>query len=214
MEKMSISYPALLILVAIIFTGGIGFGLLLREREIKEMTEILNELNTSITYASRYIEKLQSENRQLRSEIQTLQQRLEEEKFFFYYCSLSSQRYGVYDLADYLERWEWTEGAYTKDVFDCSEMAAYLEWRLENEGYHTIIVTGRAPFGGGKHAWLLVETSPNRWMPVEPTTYSIVWWDNPYFDNYFVYEHEFESIFEAINVFPDEFDWWEVLYGG
>jgi len=34
-------------------------------------------------------------------------------------------------------------------------------------------------------------------MPVETTKIEI-WWDNPHFDNYFVYDYTFEDIVEAI----------------
>jgi len=129
-------------------------------------------------------------------------------KFYFYYASLTEQRYEVSDLAEYLNRWQWTEEAYVADEFDCSEMSAYLEWKLENEGYNTVIVTGDSPFGVGKHAWLLVQTSTEGYMPVEPTTYSIVYWSDIYFDDYFVYDYEFENIQEALDYSSNEFDWW------
>lgn len=135
--------------------------------------------------------------------------RIEEAKFTFYYASLAEQRYGVYDLEEYLSHSQWVEGAYKVGEFDCSEMAAYLEWKLENEGYHTVIVGGDNPSGSGSHAWLLVETSQGKYMPVEPTTHSIVYWENPYFDNYFVYTLEYETIFDAIELKTGAFDWWD-----
>ena len=121
--------------------------------------------------------------------------------------SLAKQCYGVSDLEEYLNRWQWSEGAYVAGEFDCSEMSAYLERKLENEGYNTVIVTGDSPFSLGKHAWLLVQTSVEGYMPVEPTTYSIVYWSNIYFDNYFVYDYQFENIQEALGYSPNEFDW-------
>lgn len=145
----------------------------------------------------------------LRSQMEILRQIAEENKFMFYYASLAKQRYGVDDLKEYLDRWEWIEGAYTMGVFDCSEMSAYLEWRLENEGYHTVIAVGEAPWGNGYHAWLLVEVEPEGYMPVEATTYDLVKWDDPYFDNYFVYEQIFETIHDALEYNYEEFDWWE-----
>ena len=94
-------------------------------------------------------------------------------EFYFYYVK-PQQRYGIDDLEEYLHRWQWTEGAYVANKFDCSEMSAYLERKLENEGYHTIIVVGNTPGGNGRHSWLLVETGVGEYMPVEPTTFSIV----------------------------------------
>ena len=131
-------------------------------------------------------------------------------QFRFYYASKCERRQGVADLESYLARWKWTEGAYLYDKFDCSEMAAYLEWRLENEGYHTIIVVGDCPWNPAvKHVWLLVETGEGEFTPVEPTSYTLVKKSNPYFNRYFNYEKSFETIFEALNHNYIEFNWWE-----
>lgn len=132
---------------------------------------------------------------------------LETGKFYFYYVK-PEQKYGVYDLSDWLSRWEWIR-PYQEGVFDCSEMSAYLECKLENEGWHTVIITGNCPFASGKHAWLLVEVEADKYMPVESTTMSVVWWDSTYFDNYFTYEHEFETIQDALGYSETEFDWWK-----
>jgi len=85
-------------------------------------------------------------------------------------------------------------------------MSAYLEWKLENEGYNTCIVSGDSPFGLGRHAWLLVQTSTDGYMPVESTTYSIIYWSNTNFDEYFVYDYLYEDIQEALDGNPNEFD--------
>ena len=131
-------------------------------------------------------------------------------KFQFYYASLCKQRYGVDDLETYLDRWQWIEGTYVSGKFDCSEMSAYIEWRLENEGYHTIIAVGQSPSNPeARHAWLLVETSSDKYMPVEATQYTLVKWDNPYFDQYFTYDHTFETIQDALAYDESGFDWWE-----
>ena len=141
-------------------------------------------------------------------QISNLEYEVERLEFQFYYASLTKQRYGVYDLEEYLNRWQWTEGTYVSGEFDCSEMSAYLEWKLENEGYNTLIVSGDSPFGPGRHAWLLVQTSVEGYMPLEATTYSIIYWSDTYFDNYFVYDYQFENIQEALDYSPNEFDWW------
>jgi hypothetical protein len=168
----------------------------------------LHERETEVQSLTSEVGWLQSLTDQQENEIQAQEEEIERAKFQFYYASLTKQRYGVSDLEEYLDRWQWTEGAYVAGEFDCSEMSAYLEWKLENEGYNTLIVTGDSPFDPGKHAWLLVETSVGGYMPVEATTYSIVYWWDPYFDNYFVYDHEFENIQEALDYSPNEFDWW------
>jgi len=143
-------------------------------------------------------------------ELNLAKRQAETSKFEFYYASKCKQRYGVDDLESYLNRWQWSEGAYVSGKFDCSEMSAYIEWRLENEGYHTIIVVGQCPWKPeARHAWLLVETSPGKHMPVEATQYELVKWDNPYFHQYFSYDHSFETIFDALDYDYDGFNWWE-----
>jgi hypothetical protein len=168
----------------------------------------LQECGVRVQSLTSEVDWLQSLTDQQQSEIQAKEEEVERVKFQFYYASLAKQRYGVSDLEEYLNRWQWSEGAYVAGEFDCSEMSAYLEWKLENEGYNTLIVTGDSPFGSGKHAWLLVQTSVEGYMPVEATTYSIVYWSNTYFDNYFVYDYQFENIQEALDYSPNEFDWW------
>jgi len=46
-------------------------------------------------------------------------------QFDFYYIK-PEQKYGVYNLSDWLNRWKWIR-PYQEGVFDCSEMSAYLE---------------------------------------------------------------------------------------
>ena len=172
------------------------------ESEFSALNSAYKTLESQLAEADRTISNL-------RSQMEILRQTAEENNFMFYYASLAEQRYGVDDLEEYLDRWQWSEGSYIGGVFDCSEMSAYIEWKLENEGYHTYIVCGEAPWGEGHHAWLLVETSAGHHMPVEATTYDLVKWDNPYFDNYFEYDHKFETIQDALEYNYEEYDWWE-----
>lgn len=135
---------------------------------------------------------------------------LEKDEFEFYYAARCEQRYGVDDLEAYLDRWQWSEGAYVMNKFDCSEMSAYIEWRLESEGYHTLIVVGQCPSEPEtRHAWLLAETSSDKYMPVEATQFALVKWDNLYFHQYFEYDHSFETIADALEYDYDGFNWWE-----
>jgi len=171
-----------------------------------------SQLQECQTLTAGQLSEIQAQEEEIESkniQISNLEYEVERVKFRFYYASLAKQRYGVSDLEEYLDRWEWSEGAYVAGEFDCSEMSAYLEWRLENEGYNTLIVTGDSPFGTGNHAWLLVQATVDGYMPVEATTYSIVYWWDMYFDDYFVYDHQFEDIQEALDYSPNEFDWWE-----
>ena len=180
--------------------------LVAQNEDLEDQVDDLNGYNTLLQSEKT---KLQREVSDLESQMETLQRVAEENKFEFYYALLTEQRYGVDDLQEYLDRWEWIDGIYVEGVFDCSEMSAYIEWKLENEGYHTVIVIGTAPSDPeGYHAWLLVETSVGHYMPVEATQYDIVYWSDPYFDNYFIYDTEFETIQDALEYSYEEFDWW------
>jgi hypothetical protein len=45
-------------------------------------------------------------------------------------------------------------------------------------------------------------------MPVESIDLSVVMLGNPNFDKYFEYDHQFETIQEALEYSESEFDWW------
>lgn len=132
----------------------------------------------------------------------------EEVRFYFYYDK-PEQKFGVYELRDEIAGMTWDK-PYQENVFDCSEMSASLERSLENKGWHTIIVVGNSPFDSGyRHAWLLVETTSGKYMPVESTTIRVVWWEDPNFDNYFKYDQSFETIQDALAWSQTGFDWWK-----
>ena len=118
------------------------------------------------------------------------------------------QKFGVDELRNELKDLEWKK-PYEEGVFDCSEMSALTERHLENKGWHTIIVVGNSPFSSGRHCWLLIETSSDKYMLVETTNLEVVLWSSPYFDNYFEYDHSFETIQEALAYSETEFDWWK-----
>ena len=132
----------------------------------------------------------------------------DEAQYHFYYVKPEEQKFGVYNLDDELSKLEWTE-PYQAGVFDCSEMSTCLEWFLENMGWHVKIYSGDSPFGSGSHAWLIVETSEGKYMPVESTTLEVVWWSDTNFDNYWEYENRFETIQDAIAYSQSDYDWWE-----
>lgn len=149
---------------------------------------------------------------ELRRELEEAYRQVEKptygDMFFFYYAPLGDQQYGVEKLEACLNK-TWKEEVYKAGIFDCSEMSAFLEWYLENKGWHTKIKVGKSVDGsGGRHAWLLVETRKGKYMPVEATQWSIVYWDNPFFENYFDAERNFETIQEALEYSPTGFDWW------
>jgi len=161
------------------------------------------------------VNTLETEKSRLQSQVNGLQLTIEslvsahmDATFSYYYIKPKEQKFGVYNLEDELTGLEWIR-PYEEGLFDCSEMSAYLEWYLENEGWHAIIVAGDSPFGSGYHAWLSVETEQGGYLPVETTTMEIVWWDDPYFDNYFKYDYQFEDILDALDYYETEFDWWK-----
>jgi hypothetical protein len=129
-----------------------------------------------------------------------------------YYTAGDTQQAGLHKLEKLLEQYEWLRPHYRRGSFDCSEMSAFLEAMLEVQGWHTYIACGPTPFDpGSRHAWLLVETSPGYYMPVETTIQSIVYRTESHFDEYFEYDHLFETIFDALGYEPTQFDWWNSL---
>ncbi len=119
-----------------------------------------------------------------------------------------TQKYGFFNLVKELNDLKWVK-PYQFGLLDCSEMSAYLEWHLENEGWHALIVVGDSPSGSGRHAWLLVETRLNGYMPVESTIMRVVVCEDPNYYNYFKYDRIFETIQDALAYSATEFDWWQ-----
>jgi len=135
----------------------------------------------------------------------------QENTFALYYDPLQEQRYDETHLQECLNRWQWIKSAYEENVFDCSEMSAYLEMKLENEGFHTIMAWGESPNGEGHHTWLLVEISPEKYIPIEATSVKLINSNNKFYNEYFDYEHTFENIQEAIEYYYEDYNWWESL---
>jgi hypothetical protein len=114
---------------------------------------------------------------------------------------------------------EWSN-PYEMDVFDCSEQASYLERYLENRGFHTKIAWGATPYPATAldeanrsnwselHAWVMVEVSNESWLPVAPQGPYVVSPKDEYYQNYFNYREEFETIYDACRYNYEEFDWW------
>ncbi len=84
---------------------------------------------------------------------------------------------------------------YEKHGFDCSQMSAYMEWRLENAGYDTVIMLDPTK----QHAWIMVkiddewrayETTSRRWIDDEPGSH------------------------DAKFLLADIYECWELSYGG
>ena len=132
-----------------------------------------------------------------------------ENTFTLYYDPLQKKRYDINYLEECLSRWQWIKSDYEEHVFDCSEMSAYLEMKLENEGFHTILAWGKSPNSEGHHTWLLVEVSPEKYIPVESTSVKIINPTHKYYDRYFEYDYTFETIQEAIEYYYEDYNWWE-----
>jgi hypothetical protein len=136
-------------------------------------------------------------------------QQAQENTYALYYDPLQKQRYDINYLRQCLGRWQWIKSAYEEFVFDCSEMSAYLEMKLENEGFHTIIAWGESPNGNGYHSWLLVEISEEKYVPVEATSVKLVNPTHQYYDEYFDYEFTFETIQDALAYSYEDYNWWD-----
>ena len=105
---------------------------------------------------------------------------------------------------------------YDANVFDCSEMAAYLEWMLEKQGFDSkICLADKFANGSISHAWVAMYIPPRRYY-VEPTAmntggfvFSTI---KPYdgnYEDYSRYDAIYEDIYEATKNNPvSEFDWW------
>ena len=138
-------------------------------------------------------------------------QQAQENTFSLYYDPLQKQQFNETYLQECLNRWQWIKSAYEEHVFDCSEMSAYLEMKLENEGFHTIMAWGESPNSEGYHTWLLVEISPEKYIPVETTSVIVINPSHKYYDKYFDYDYTFETIQEATEYYYEDYNWWEYL---
>ena len=100
--------------------------------------------------------------------------------------------------------------------FDCSEMAAYIEWKLECHNITAYIATKDDWEGGYGHAWVIVPLRNGKYLAIEPTISAaegsfgaeMITTDPRYFD----YDHLFEDIYCASEFFgEEEWDWWNNL---
>ncbi len=111
---------------------------------------------------------------------------------------------------------------YQEDLFDCSEMAAFIEWYLEGHGVDTVIVTGKhdqpynVSIGGfeyannsGDHAWVVANLSERRIL-VEPTLARIV---PEALEQYYSPDGAYDDIYDVVGSSrsADEYDWWTVI---
>ncbi|MEA1906436.1 MAG: CAP domain-containing protein [Euryarchaeota archaeon] len=114
------------------------------------------------------------------------------------------------------------EGEYKENYFDCSEMAALIEWYLEGRGVDTRIITGARNMphdvvvGGfeyknstGDHAWVVSNISGKVFL-IEPTIARIV---PESLEQYYIPDGSYSDIYEVVDSSrcADEYDWWTVV---
>ncbi len=105
---------------------------------------------------------------------------------------------------------------YQCSSFDCSEMAAYIEWKLECHNVTAYIATRDDWQDGYGHAWVIVPLRGGKYLAIEPTVSAtegslgaeMITYD----PEYFVYDQLFEDIYRASEFFGvGEWDWWNKL---
>lgn len=91
---------------------------------------------------------------------------------------------------------------YEAHVFDCSEKSAFMEYWLERNGFNTYIVMDSI------HSWVMAEVEPGNWVSVESTG------DCPSFMVRRKHTYRFKDIYDAIEYFRKEYDWWKEIKPG
>ena len=114
------------------------------------------------------------------------------------------------------------EGEYKENYFDCSEMAALIEWYLEGRGVNTRILTGEhnqphnVLVGGfeytnntGDHAWVASNISGKVFL-IEPTMARIV---PESLEQYYIPDGSYSDIYDVVDSSrsASEYDWWTVV---
>lgn len=128
---------------------------------------------------------------------------------------------------------------YERGKFDCSEMSAFLECKLQQAGFDAYIAEGPAPFPPRtNHAWVFVRTTKENqtyWVPIEatdPRFYNVdegvtlrkifsrllkvpglvTRSNSSYYLGYFKYDHLYNSIYDIPKSKLGEYDWWKSFY--
>ncbi|MGI9862876.1 hypothetical protein SDD30_15970 [Moorella naiadis] len=135
------------------------------------------------------------------------------------------------DLNSFLNRFRLPR-KYEKNIFDCSDSSAMLQWALTISGFKASIVTGPCPWDKtlGEHAWVIVHTIDHT-VAVEATaltkrgflqelfswsTPGVIYSNNPYAANYYGgYTKEFPDIYAATRTYGSikEWEWWAGEWG-
>lgn len=109
-------------------------------------------------------------------------------------------------------------GAYQEGVWDCSNMASYLQWRLKSLGFDTKICASdhfKGKKQTGPHAWVAVDLRGMRYY-INPVDYPmrIIGPENERYGNFDSPEEIYSSIYE-INPpqYLADYTWWKPELG-
>lgn len=186
----------------------------------------LEEENKNLKIRIRTLEQekreLEQEIQQLRSKIDILNGIIEEFKKVpeGYYSTDFFPEHGnsVEELRNLLKYEFELPHEYVKGVFDCSEIAAYTEWVLEDAGFDAYIAEGYYTGKGGAavgHAWVIVKIGSQQFY-IDPTVMRkdddrtiLIPPDGYKVKPSAVYGNIFEAIEHDLSI--DEWDWWNVV---
>jgi len=113
------------------------------------------------------------------------------------------------DNFEYPTKLVWSTAPMSTKSFDCSEASAYLEWALENAGFHAFIAVSR----GQHHAWVVVKgikvsENETKDFAIESTTLDI----KECKARYKSYDMLHDTIYEALECHPySEYNWWDSI---
>ena len=124
-------------------------------------------------------------------------------------------------ISEFLTKGKWTD-KYEKGGFDCSQMSAYTEFVLENNGVHAYIVKSDKM----QHAWVMVETeegliayeSTGRFWMYENRITALKHGSKDYNASFYTEGVRYETIYDVwedddeysgwYNWFIGEWSWW------
>ena len=109
------------------------------------------------------------------------------------------------EFTAWFESTEWVD-SYEANGWDCSQMSAFMEWQLENEGFDAVIACDET------HAWVLTDINGDgQYIALECTGRYVVWIDSLYPDTdyYNPSEGYCEDIYELVQKYGlDDWNWW------
>ena len=188
-----------------------------------ELWDTINKLKEENRHLRSEVQKLRQEKRELEQEIQRLRDKIatlnriidefkKVPKGYYSADFLPEHKNTVRELRNFL-RYEFRlPHKYDDGVFDCSEIAAYTEWALEDAGFDAYIAEGYK--GAIGHAWVVVKVAgttyyidptimrkdDDRTILISPSDYRI--------KPSAIYSNIYEAIERDKSV--EEWDWWTV----